>query len=446
MFLAGSRVKPKTLGLWLRKGFWAVADQGLFAASNFVLNVLLARWMFPQDYGAFAMVFAAFLLFSTLHGGLLIEPVLVFGPGRYQSRLSEYLGSLLYGHLGFAVLSGFLFLLVGLGFWISGSRELSAVFLTLALSGPCILLLWLLRRACYARFEPSLAASGGVLYMALMLTGAYALHRLEWLSAPSAFSVMGVSSLVVSLWLIVRLRVKLPSFREHELAREAFADHWRYGRFTAAVQVLLACPLSVYFLLLPALAGLEASASLRALMNLIMPMILALNAFAALMLPTLVQARGDAVFGAVIRFALAFFVFGSLVYWLFLGLFYDRLVAWLYGGQYTEDAHLLWILGLLPVAYAVGAVLIKALEAFERPDQEFRAAAFSTAVSLTLGLVVVFAWGLFGAVVSLVASSVALAVAVAYYYFVTIGGSVKAAADREGSGLDEVEAYEECPK
>src|SRR5215212_9262534 len=199
------------LSRWLMKGFWAVSDQGLFSLSNFALSVLLARWLMPQDYGAFTVAFAVFLLIGTFHTALLSEPMLVFGPSRYKGRFSEYLGALMYGHVGFAVLSSLLLLLAGLGFAYSGQGEVSAALFALALAGPLILLLWLMRRACYARFEPHLATSGGALYMAFMLGGLYALYRLEWLSAALALVVMGFSSLAVSLWLYMRLRVGRPA-------------------------------------------------------------------------------------------------------------------------------------------------------------------------------------------------------------------------------------------
>jgi O-antigen/teichoic acid export membrane protein len=156
---------------WLGKGFWAVADQGLFAASNFVLSVLLARWLSPQDYGAFAAAFAVFLFVGTLHTGLLTEPMLVFGSGRYKERLSEYLGTLLYGHAVFGLLSGCALLLASLGVALLGLRGLSTVILALAFTGPFILVLWLMRRASYARLQPRLATLGGALYMVLMLVG-----------------------------------------------------------------------------------------------------------------------------------------------------------------------------------------------------------------------------------------------------------------------------------
>jgi hypothetical protein len=72
------------------------------------LNVLLARWLVPQDYGAFTVAFAVFLLIGTFHTALLTEPMLVFGPSRYEGRFSEYLGALLYGHLSFTALSSLL--------------------------------------------------------------------------------------------------------------------------------------------------------------------------------------------------------------------------------------------------------------------------------------------------------------------------------------------------
>jgi O-antigen/teichoic acid export membrane protein len=115
------------LGRWLGKGFWAVTDQGLFASTNFVLNVLLTRWLTPQDYGVFTVAFAVFLFFGTFHTALLTEPMLILGPGRYRGRLSEYLDTLLYGHFGFATLCSLLLLLAGLGFRLSGSSAFSLV-------------------------------------------------------------------------------------------------------------------------------------------------------------------------------------------------------------------------------------------------------------------------------------------------------------------------------
>ena len=89
---------------WVGKGSLAIARPGpLCQFSNFLLNVLLARWLAPTDYGAFALAFSVFLLLLLFHNALLSGPMLVFGPGKYRERFPEYLGILLRGH--FALIS-----------------------------------------------------------------------------------------------------------------------------------------------------------------------------------------------------------------------------------------------------------------------------------------------------------------------------------------------------
>src|SRR5256884_9166326 len=49
-------------GRWLIKGMYAVLDQGLISGSNFLLGILLARWTGAEQYGAYALAFAIFIL------------------------------------------------------------------------------------------------------------------------------------------------------------------------------------------------------------------------------------------------------------------------------------------------------------------------------------------------------------------------------------------------
>src|ERR1035437_10172823 len=146
---------------WVGKGSLAILDQGLFAGSNFLLNVLLARWIAPADYGAFALAYSVFLLLGVFHSALLTGPMLVFGPGKYRERFPEYIGILLRGHFALmlpcAVLLPVAALLLG---WLY-SPAVGRAFVALAVAAPFILLLWLLRRAFYVRLNPGWAAAGG---------------------------------------------------------------------------------------------------------------------------------------------------------------------------------------------------------------------------------------------------------------------------------------------
>ena len=81
--------EPRELGsingftYWTTRGFWAIVDQALFAVSNLIINVLLARWLSPREYGAFVTAYVVLILVSVAHAGLLIEPMMVLGPSRF---------------------------------------------------------------------------------------------------------------------------------------------------------------------------------------------------------------------------------------------------------------------------------------------------------------------------------------------------------------------------
>src|SRR5437868_13120790 len=57
--------------------FWLLADQGVFAVRNFMMNVLFARWLTPYDYGLFSISFSGYVLLSVVHYGAFLEPFLI---------------------------------------------------------------------------------------------------------------------------------------------------------------------------------------------------------------------------------------------------------------------------------------------------------------------------------------------------------------------------------
>ena len=210
--------------------------------------------------------------------------------------------------------------------------------------------------------------------------------------------------MIVSVWLMVRLRVKWPSLRKDDFARDALEHHWGYGRWSVANKALAWVPHNIFYILLPLWGGLAAGASFRALMNLLMPLLQANAALAVLLLPVFVRDREGSAFGAQVYLALIPFVLASALYWALLGVFHDPIVALAYGGRYAQHADLLWILGLVPLVTAVKEVVSQSLRALERPDWLFFAFVLSTVVTITVGAWCVYEWGIAGAGAGLVLS------------------------------------------
>ena len=388
---------------WGGRSFWAVSDQALFALSNFALNILLARWLAPEEYGAFAVAYTLFLLLGTIHTGILTEPMQIFGPGKHKDRFGHYLYVLIKGHMAFGLLGSLLFAIAAFTLWFFTDSPLTSAIGGLAFALPLILFQWLLRRACYVLMTPALAARAGLFYMALMLIGLLGLYYFDIIGAASALVVMGIASLISGLWLLKRLHTQGAPEDSEGLQRIAIEDHWRYGRWAMATGVLSWVPGNVVFLLLPVWHGLEATAILRALTNLIMPALQINAALGMLLLPALVQARqvGRIRMMQIIRNATVIFTAGAFVYWVLIGVFAEPAMNLLYESRYSEHAYILWLLGLLPVILALGMSAGGFLRAIERPDRVLRSYAVTTTLGLTFGVALVWVMGLTGAIIAM---------------------------------------------
>lgn len=404
---------------WIQKGGFAVLDQGLFAGTNFLANVLLARWLEPAAYGAFAIAYSAFVFLGTFHTALFIEPMLIFGAGKYAESFPQYLTLLLYGHWSVTGMMALLVGVVALLCWWGSAGALAQVLAALALALPCILFQSLVRRAFYVRFQPQWSALGGVLYLALMLAGMQGLHWINCLSPASALATMGFVSLVVGLALTVRLRSQRDAAAPWPASHMVLGDHWRYGKWASVTTASTWVSREIYYPLLPAWAGLEGTAAVRALMNLVMPLLHTNAAIAILLVPRCVaalQTEGRAGLDRLVRLAFILLATGAALYWGILLVSRHTLLLWFYGGHYGAYAELLLLAGFLPLSEAAISVLSAALRALERPDVIFWCHLVGLGVALTGGLWLLAVHGVAGAVIGRLAASLAAAMALMWFH------------------------------
>src|ERR1017187_4385316 len=163
---------------WAKKGTLALLDQGLISGSNFLITILLARWLAPEQYGAYAIAFSAFLLLGSIHEALVIEPMTVLGPSWYASQRKEYLGTVLWitGVLGL-VLVGVLVSVTLIAHHFAASGDLARALAGLCLSTPCVFLFWVARYSFYLEQRPGRAAAGSALYSVLLIAGTLSAFR-----------------------------------------------------------------------------------------------------------------------------------------------------------------------------------------------------------------------------------------------------------------------------
>jgi O-antigen/teichoic acid export membrane protein len=399
----------------LSPGAWAIADQGFSALASLAINLVLIRLLTPDQYGAFAVSFSWFLLLSGLHNSLLLEPLLVFGAGRYKGAVSAYLGTLAYGHWPLSMVLCSLLLLVAAAAWLLGSPVLGFAFAGAALSAPGLLLLQLARRSCFLHGDLRPAAAGGAIYLLLSLTGAFALSQFNLLSPISAYLLMGLTGFVVGSCILDWQGVPFTGASRLLALRSVALEHWEYGRWVIASTLAAWIPGNLYFLVLPIMLDLEAAGTMAALMLFLRPLMTVVQPLALMMVPGLVRiqhARSNVLHRITVVATL--FLIGATCYWGLLALVHRPLVEWVLGTRYGSSSFLLAMLGGVAPMMAAASVVASGLRAASRPDLEFQAHLFSAVAALAIGLPLVIVLKLPGAAIGLTMSYAVLASAMVF--------------------------------
>lgn len=401
------RIQQKLIP-WAMKGGLALLDQAIFSGSNFVISILLARWLSAEQYGMYAVAFAVFMFLVTFDQALLLEPMLVFGSSIYRDCLRGYMKTLLLLHLGVSLVMVFgLCTAAAIVYKLGPGNGLPGALVGVALAAPTVLLLWLAKRTFYLKLSPAPSAGGALLYCTLTMGGLALVNKHGHLSPLTAFLLMGLGGLGASMVLLAYLGLRLSSTQKAPSLSDAWGRHWRYGRWALGANAMMWIPINAFYPLLSRFSGMVQAGELKALMNFAAPMLQACAALHTLILPyaaRLLQERGSAGVSLVLRRMTLLCVSCAVPYWIVLLLFQRPVFRMLYSGRYTEIAYLLPVVALASVAGSAFFGPSIVLRSMESPGLIFAAVSVSSCVSVAIGIPLTRAWGLEGAVWSIVLS------------------------------------------
>jgi O-antigen/teichoic acid export membrane protein len=393
---------------WLMKGGLAMVDQGLVMGSNFVLTILLARWLSPEQYGGYALAFAALTLFLLLYQSLLLEPMLVFGGSAYRNCLRGYLKVLLLLHSGMSLVIIFVLCVsAGVAFKLGQADGLPGALVGVAFAAPSVFLFWLAKRMFYLKLSPAPSAGGALLSCAITIGGVTLVYKHGLLSPLLALLLMGLGSLGASVALLTYLGLRLPSSQDVPRLLDTWRQHWRYGRWALVANAMMWIPLNIFYTLLGSFSGMVQVGELKALMNFASPMFQAFSALSPLLLPyaaRVVEERDGSRVSFVARRMTLAYVSCAVAYWVVLLLFKGPVFRILYSGRYTEVAYLLPVVALGSVFCCAFFGPATALRSMQSSYSVFAAVCVSNCISLAIGIPVTRALGIKGAVWSMALS------------------------------------------
>ena len=396
---------------WAPRGVLALLDQGLVSGANFLLGVSLARSGGPESYGAYMIMFAAFLLIANIHQAILIEPATVLAFSLFPGRNDRYLRAVLIMHaiftVGFVIMAG--------SFWMTASRFHITGALANALGGlvivtPCVLLFWLSRSFAYLDFSPGRAVIGSSAYCAAVVIGIVISYVRGHNTPLTAFSWTAAAAVIASAVLLRHYRRMRPPTESEPGLRTVWSRHWRFGRWGLSSVGLNWAQTNSISMISGSLLGLRATGGLNSLVGLLQPMIQVLISASRVVLPRVAQIytlKGlQATRRPIVRVGITLFLLTS-GYWLLLAVAHRPLLRFIYGAKFMPYAYLVPIISLHLVACSIMAACDVAFNAMQSPQSSFPIKMTIVAIMIPANTFLIWRFGLLGAAIGVPAFSTA---------------------------------------
>lgn len=383
------------------QGLAGIADQGLFAISNFALNLLLARRMTKVDFGAFSAAFASFLILATIYVAFVTEPMLVFAlSSRIQQQRSyvKRVSTLHWKAAGFVSLT-----LVAIGvvsYIIHPKSCLIFAYGGWALAAPAILWLWFARRTAYITRTPHRAAIAGVAYLLCMTALLETFGGVAAKYPLVACILFAIPSVIIAQ--LLRMTVPLKDTEQSGKATplDMWNAHWAYGKWASLGGLCFAVTGQIYFFVLP----LDGCAAYRAIMNIPMPLLQSYTALGVVFISLFTPLRGKSQFARVVAQSLFVVSAAALVLGLSASWFGRDLLNVLYSDKYIAYSALLWPLMICSCLLSATVVLDSAMRSMQRVRIATAASASAAVASVVFGVPAALKFGVSGAVYSLLGS------------------------------------------
>jgi O-antigen/teichoic acid export membrane protein len=401
---------------WGVRGGLSILDHGLYSGANFILSVLLARWLLPSHYGVYSIAFAVYQFAYQAHNAIILEPMSVLGPANMYDRLTDYLGDQIKLHFVLSLFASLVFCIVGLIVLVF-NQTLGMVLMLMGIALSLILLPLLMRRAFYIFRKPEYALFGSVIYAMIVVGGLSVIRVATDVSVQIAFPLIGFAGLVSGLYLIGQM----PRKRSASIPIVSIVlDNWVYGKWLLYSSLLIALAAQAQTFVVGSFLGLNDAGAFRALQNFIQPIILLFTAVSAFLLPSMSYDFGK---GDIIRlkrkgkYLFTFFLLISIGFEIFLLIYSATLETVLYAGKFSSYVYLIPLWGLAPIAAVLTYVYYFLLQSIQYPRAILIGSVGWSATSLISSLVLSFQWGVTGATISVVLGYLISGIIFAYFYY-----------------------------
>jgi O-antigen/teichoic acid export membrane protein len=260
------RLRSDVLRQFLGRETWALTDQAVVSATNFLTSLMLVRFMGLREFGIFALAWMSVLFVNSLQNALVIAPMMSIGSKQEEKDRPSYFGAVIFQEI---VLVSFCFVLVLVALKVFSNvfhhPELQQLALPLAVSAFAYQMQDFIRRCFFATRQSHRALADDALSYLTQLPILFLLHRAGYLTSATALWAMAGTSLlgvlVGSLW--------VEPFQFHwQWIKAVSRRHWKSSRWLAGSALMIWTSGNLFVVAAPVYYGAAAAGVLRASQNL----------------------------------------------------------------------------------------------------------------------------------------------------------------------------------
>ncbi len=386
------------LSQFLGRSFWGLGDQALVSLTSFMMMVLLARELGPEDFGRFSLVYGGLLLFNALQSGLLTQPHNVLGASLDDEAYTRFTSTTLIAQVAFSLLLG----VFSVGGYLIG-REFGWSVAPLLLAMFPAIVAWqvqeFLRRVYYTEGRVRDAFLNDLISYGGQIAGILIVWRLDALTGPVAIFILAVTSGLAALAALWQLRERLIPIVDFDVLR----DCWRFGKWLFGANLVQSGRIQIHLMLIGVLVNVTAAGLYKAAQTLVAPTHILVNAIRSVAMPRAAALYTTEGLPAMRRYMVRIGLLGLLpmvLYLIAVSLVAEQLFHQVYDGQYDGHAWLIWLFAIVYLLAYAGQVLTVVLSAMRITRAVLIAEALTLATGVLVGVPVIWLFGVGGALVT----------------------------------------------
>lgn len=400
-------------GALFRQGGLVFLDQGMLSFTNFLTGVLVARAVTTSEYGVYVLVWSVLMIVLSFYKALVHIPFTVFLPRLTPEEGNRFQGSALLQTLLVALAAGLLTMAaVALGprFGLDAAGQVAAVAGIMALLFGPFLLREFARNALFSRLQfrssigVSLLATGAQLATVgfLFFTGRLGLVSALWV-------ILGTSVLAAALmlWMHWEQMVVRPRQLLADMQRGWHVSRWSLLNVAGMIGTSQAYPWLL--VALSSASDVAVYGAAMAMAGVMAPFLQAANAYVLPRMAHGFKAQDTATLERMLRRSMLGLAIPYGAWVVVGGLFADPLMTLLYSERYSGFGAVVVVLLIRSMVEAVSAPLNPALQTLERTGVTTAALFVGTLVTLTVGWYAVATYGLIGAALASLLTTLATA-------------------------------------